>query len=160
MKNSEILGFRFGLEWYQNDQTQNPPQKRIVFPPPVQDQQLGVSHGRWCCLLVDSPRELFLRIAQRKAEQRKEELSEVEAQERGFLKRITLPNNKKILLNQNSSISATESLLQMQPECETQELQLLPTHPPPEHPPPDLNEFKLGMQFKPNIISWYLFHFQ
>lgn len=47
---------------------------------------------------------------------RKEELSEMEVQGKGFLKTITFPNNKKILLNQNSSISATESLLQMQPE--------------------------------------------
>lgn len=72
-------------------------------------------------------------------------------------KLITLPNKKKTLLKQNSSISATESSPQMQPGCKIQELQLLPSHAPPEYPPPNLNAFKLGMQFRQNIISWYLF---
>lgn len=75
-------------------------------------------------------------------------------------KLITLPNKKKTLLKQNSSVSATESSPQMQPEFKIQELQLLPSHPSPENPPPNLNAFKLGMQFRQNIISWYLFHSQ
>lgn len=47
-ENSAVFGFRFGLARHQNDQAPNPPQKRIVFLCPVQDQQLGVSRGCLC----------------------------------------------------------------------------------------------------------------
>lgn len=90
-ENSEIFGFRFGLEWHQNDQIPNPPQKRIALLCPVQDQQLGVSQplpGPFASGFAQasrSARSHFWGTAQRKMGQiRKKKLPEREVQGKGF----------------------------------------------------------------------------
>ena len=84
-ENSEVLGFRFGLERHQNDQTQNAPQKRIEFLCPVQDQQLGVSRGCRCRLLVDLPGPVALpgAISEEQPEGRRADQEEKHARKGG-----------------------------------------------------------------------------